>query len=119
LNLIRDCLDKRLVDRNERLMGRVDGIVFKLEPKRQPRVTFIELGMVTRADRFGGFPGRIVAKLTRRSQIADRYQIPWRKIRVGINEVRADVIAEETPALAWELWLRKHVIGRIPGAHGK
>jgi hypothetical protein len=44
------------------------------------------------------------------------YRIPWGKIKVGLNEVRADVEAEQTPALEWELWLRKKVIGRIPGA---
>ena len=44
------------------------------------------------------------------------YRIPWGKVRVGLNKVEADVEAEKTPALEWELWLRKHVIGRIPGA---
>ncbi len=44
------------------------------------------------------------------------YLIPWSKIKVGLNEVRADVEAEKTRALEWELWLRKKVIGRIPGA---
>jgi hypothetical protein len=36
--------------------------------------------------------------------------------KVGLNKVVADVEAEKTPALEWELWLRKKVIGRIPGA---
>jgi hypothetical protein len=47
---------------------------------------------------------------------ASRYRIPMSKIRVGLNTVTADVEAEKTPALEWELWLRKKVIGRIPGA---
>jgi len=44
------------------------------------------------------------------------YRIAWGKLKVGLNTVIADVEAEKTPALEWELWLRKKVIGRIPGA---
>ena len=51
-----------------------------------------------------------------RADAPDPYRIAWGKIKVGLNTVRADVEAEKTPALEWELWLRKKVIGRIPGA---
>src|SRR6185369_15529561 len=47
---------------------------------------------------------------------AQRNAISEGKIKVGLNEVRADVEAEKTPALEWELCLRKKVIGKIPGA---
>jgi hypothetical protein len=117
MDLIRDCLDEQLLDREKRPMGRVDGIILTLEPGRQPRVSYIELGAITIADRIGARVGRLVRRLRKRaSTSADRYRIPMSKIRVGLNTVRADVEAENTPALEWELWLRKKVIGRIPGA---
>jgi hypothetical protein len=50
------------------------------------------------------------------SLASEPYRIAWGKVKVGLNKVVADVEAEKTPALEWELWLRKKVIGRIPGA---
>jgi hypothetical protein len=117
MDLVRDCLDEQLLDHKKRPMGRVDGIILMLEPGRQPRVSHIELGAITIADRIGARAGKLARRLMkRRSTSADRYRIPMSKIRVGLNTVTADVEAEKTPALEWELRLRKKVIGRIPGA---
>ena len=61
--------------------------------------------------------GNAISNLMERRHIESApYRIPWGEIKVGLNEVRADVEAEKTPALEWELWLRRKVIGRIPGA---
>jgi hypothetical protein len=108
MNLIRDCLDKQVDDRFKRRMGRVDGIVLEVEPGRPPRVAYVELGVKTLMNRLSRRLGNAISH--------ESYRIPWSKIKVGLNEVRADVEAEKTPALEWELWLRKKVIGRIPGA---
>jgi hypothetical protein len=115
MDLVRDCLDKPLLDRNHRPMGRVDGIVLELEPNRAPRVAYMELGKRTIGDRLGGRLGQLLARaLPGRSP--ERFRVAWGKLRVGLNEVTAQVEAEKTPALAFEVWLRKKVIGRIPGA---
>ena len=117
MDLIRDCLDKEIEDRFKRRMGRVDGIILELETGRPPRVAYIELGVTTLMNRLSKRLGRLVARFLNRLEISpDPYRIPWGKIKVGLNNVRADVEAEKTPALEWELWLRKKVIGRIPGA---
>ena len=117
MDLFRHCLDLQLFDRNKRRMGRVDGIILELEPNRQPRVAYIEVGMMTAADRFSVYLRRRIIGLMKRVGIrTDRCQIAWGKIRVGMNEVTADVDAESTSALAVEMWLRKKVIGKIPGA---
>lgn len=108
MNLIRDCLDKQVNDRFKRRMGRVDGIVIEVESGGPPRVAYVELGVKTLMNRLSRRLGKMITH--------EPYRIPWGKIKVGLNEVRADVEAEETPALEWELWLRKKVIGRIPGA---
>jgi hypothetical protein len=112
MDLVRDCLDEHLLDRNKRPMGRVDGIILELQPGHQPRVAYIELGAITLADRISKRWGRLLARLTKHEK---RYRIPWNKLTVGLNTVTANVEAEKTPALALELWLRKKVIGRIPG----
>ena len=117
MNLIRDCLDKQIDDRTKRRMGRVDGIVLEVEPGRPPRVAYVELGVKTLMNRVSSRLGNAIARLLERRHIESApYRIAWGKIKVGLNEVRADVEAEKTPALEWELWLRKKVIGRIPGA---
>ncbi|MEA2204905.1 MAG: hypothetical protein QOE77_1681 [Blastocatellia bacterium] len=115
MDLVRDCLDEHLVDRNKRPMGRVDGIILEVGTTGPPRVAYIELGSTTVADRLSPRLSSLMSRMLRRKS-SDRYRIPWNKLRVGLNELTADVEAEATPALAWELWLRKKVIGRIPGA---
>jgi hypothetical protein len=117
MELVRDCLDKQVDDRSKRRMGRVDGIILELEADRAPRVAYIELGVTTLSNRLSLWLGRHVVRWMSRWNISpDPYRIPWGKLKVGLNTVSADVDAEKTPALEWELWLRKKVIGKIPGA---
>lgn len=118
MELIRDCLDKQLIDRHGRKMGKVDGLVISLEKGRQPRVAFIEVGAVLQARRLNKRLAKLVTRLSKRFGVdrSDPYRIPWSKIVVSGIDVTVNVDAEETPALAWEKWLRKNVIGKIPGA---
>ena len=117
MDLIRDCLDKQLDDRNKRRMGRVDGIILDVQDGRQPRVAYVEVGVKTVLNRLSPRLANVIAGWMKKLGIdTDPYRIAWGKMRVGLNKVEADVEAEKTPALEWELWLRKKVIGRIPGA---
>jgi hypothetical protein len=118
VDLIRDCLDKQLVDRNGCKMGRVDGIVIEVGDGRKPIVTAIQVGAVCQASRLHPGLGRIVRSLSKRWGVVsnDPFRVPWSKVVAGGIEAIAGVDAESTPALAWELWLRKNVINRIPGA---
>ena len=117
MDLMRDCLDKQLDDRAKRRMGRVDGIILELETGRPPRVAYVEVGVTTLMNRLSRRLGNRTGRLMKRFGITpDPYRIPWGKLMVGLNQVIVDVEAEKTPALEWELWLRKNVIGRIPGA---
>jgi hypothetical protein len=98
--MIRDVLDKQLVDRQQRKMGKVDGIVVELRDGKPPRLA------------------QWLAALARRWGIGrgEPFRIPWSQVRdIGID-VEVDLDVEQTPVLAWERWLSKHVIGRIPGA---
>jgi hypothetical protein len=117
MDLMRDCLDKQLDDCNKRRMGRVDGIILEIEDGRQPHVAYVEVGVKTLLNRLSPRLADVVAGWLKRIGIStDPYRIAWGKVKVGLNKVTADVEAEKTPALEWELWLRKKVIGRIPGA---
>lgn len=47
MHLVREVLDKQVIDPNHRKAGRVDGIVLELRPGAPPRVAFIEVGVLT------------------------------------------------------------------------
>jgi hypothetical protein len=116
MNLVRDCLDKQMEDRVKRRMGRVDGIVLELETGRPPRVAYVELGVKTLMNRLSPRLGKVIERFLDRRHIKTApYRIAWSQVRVGLNHVEADVEAEKTPALEWEVWLREKVIKRIPG----
>ena len=119
MHVIRDLLDAQLVDKEDQHLGRVDGIVALVEDGAPPRVLHFEVGFVSLARRIHPRFERLVEAMHRRWSVrrVTRYQIPWSAvIDVDTHRVQVDVRAEETPAFDWERWLRRHVIGRIPGA---
>lgn len=119
MEVIRDVLDKQLIDRKGRPMGKADGVIMEIEEDAQPRLSFVETGAITQARRLSARLARWVEAIVRRTG-ADResecYRIPWSKLVVTGIDITVNVEAEETPAFTFERWLRTHVIGRIPGA---
>lgn len=119
MDLVRDVLDKQVVDRNQTKMGKVDGIVLELREGEPPRVAFAELGAVALARRIGPRIGRWVSRTAARlggERHREPFRIPWRKVRdVGID-VEVDIDVNETRVFDWQNWLRDRVIARIPGA---
>jgi sporulation protein YlmC with PRC-barrel domain len=122
MDIIRDVLDNQLVDRNQRNMGKVDGIIMELRDPEPPRLAYIEVGVTTLARRINPRLAGWVAAIARTwgAKQSEPFRIPWSKVRdVGID-VEVDVEAQETPALAYEKWLSDRIITRIPGAnHGE
>lgn len=118
MKLIRDVLDKQLIDNQQRPMGKVDGIIMEVYDDGPPRVSFIEVGGVTLARRLHPRLGRWIKKLARVCRVTsgEPFRISWSQIVVTGIDVTVALDLEDTPALAWELWFRKHIIGRIPGA---
>ena len=51
MELIRDILDKQLVDRRETKVGKVDGLVVELREGEPPRIVFIEIGRASCRER--------------------------------------------------------------------
>jgi sporulation protein YlmC with PRC-barrel domain len=118
LDLIRDVLDKQVVDADETKMGRVDGVVLQLRDGEPPRVQALEMGFVTLALRVGRRTERAVEALRRRFSVrrTARYRVPWEKvIDVNVDHVQVDVDDEQTPAFDWERWLRFHIVRKVPG----
>ncbi len=118
MDLVRDCLDKQLVDRHGKKMGRIDGIVIEVGDGLKPKVLAIEIGAVCQAQRLHPKLADLARWVSKRLGVErnDPYRLPWSKVVPAKIEAIAAVEAEHTPALAWELWLRRNVIGRIPGA---
>jgi hypothetical protein len=117
MDLIKDVLDNQLVDRKDRKIGKVDGIVVELRDGLPPRLLRIEVGPSTVArrmhPRFGAW---VAARLHRWDKIrTEPITIPWVAIQeIGIN-VKLDRDAAMTTTMAWENWLSDHIIRRIPG----
>ena len=118
VDLIREVLDKLLVNRDHCPMGRVDGIIVEMREGRPPLLTHIETGPATSARRVSRrLAKRVSAFVRNRGPRRDAsFRVPWSRIRRAGVEVEVEMDAQETPAVAWEQWIRDHVIGRIPGA---
>jgi sporulation protein YlmC with PRC-barrel domain len=119
MHVFRDLLDKQIVDREEERVGRVDGIIAEIREGAPPRVIQVELGFVTIARRIHRRFETLAEAAHKRWSVrrSARYHIDWSNVMdVNVHHVKVDVKVEETPAFDWERWLRRHVIGRIPGA---
>ena len=117
MDLVRDVLDQKLLDREDCEMGRVDGLVMQLGEHSQPRITHIQIGGTTPWMRLHPAFARLSARLARMwgPKRKEPVRIPWsRVISVG-RDVKLDVRVRETGAIDWEIWIARHVIERIPG----
>jgi sporulation protein YlmC with PRC-barrel domain len=118
LHLIRDVLDKLLVDRDGIPLGRVDGIVLLISAEQaQPRIIQIECGMKTLLQRLSTRWTQRIQRISRR--LGWRWRAPvhvdWSNIYEIGKELTLNVRGEDSKLLASERWLRDHVIRQIPG----
>jgi sporulation protein YlmC with PRC-barrel domain len=119
MHLSRDLLDNQVLDGRKRKIGKVDDVVIVLRRGKPPHIMAIELGFPTLLARISPALGSWAARLERRLAVTDgeAVRIPMNRIEhAGINLV-ADIDADRTAVYAWERWVRKVFIGRIPG-HG-
>ena len=114
LDLVRDVLDKKVLDRYGREMGRVDGVVIEIAGSAA-RVAAIEIGSSTLARRVAGFLGRWASGLERALGIdAGRpLRIPFSAVLDVTHHVRVDVAVGDTAGAVVEHALRD-VFGSLP-----
>jgi sporulation protein YlmC with PRC-barrel domain len=103
MHLVRDLLDKQLVDGGENKIGKVDGLVIEVRDGGPPRIAAIETGAGVVLERLGW-------RTTRH-----RYRVAFEKvIDVGVD-VTLNVDPQQMPVVQWQDWLRRHVLRWIPG----
>lgn len=118
MELVRNVLDKQVLDEEGCRIGKVDGIVVALRKGRAPRVIALELGVATLAGRiqagFGDWVYRIEQRwgLTNSEPARIRFE---HIVKTGID-VTVNIAVRRTGALKWENWLRDRIVSRIPGS---
>ena len=117
MQLIRDLLDKGVIDRHGREMGRVDRVVVEHGDGSPPRVVAIEIGPSALAERLGRSLGRWIMGLLHGLDMDE-----GQPLRVHVNQilavtdrVKVDLAFGETAAARLEHQLRG-LVTRIPGA---
>ena len=117
MDLIRDVLDKKVVDRNGREMGRVDTIVLEIRQGAAPLVTALETGPAVLAYRVRPIFGRWAAALEHAFDVDEGrpVRIPFGQVLDVADHVKVDLAFGETAAAAVEQRLRRWV-SSIPGS---
>jgi sporulation protein YlmC with PRC-barrel domain len=117
MHIVRDLLDQRVVDRNGREMGRVDGIVLEAGGPGPPRIVAIEIGISVAARRVRRFLGHWAAGLERALDIHQGrpLRVPFACVLQIHDQVRVDLAANDSPATTLERRLRD-IVRSIPGA---
>ena len=115
--LVRDVLDKQIIDANKCKVAKVDGIVLALRQNRPPRVIALEMGQSTAwrrvHPRLGAFAEWLRAKFEPGQGAVPR--ILFEHVEGTGIDVHVDIDGKRSRALAWEDWLEERVIAKIPG----
>jgi sporulation protein YlmC with PRC-barrel domain len=117
MELVRDLLDKLVIDRNGREMGRVDGIVIECGDGIPPRVSAVEIGPSVLGYRLHPAIGRLLAGLEHAFGVAHGrpVRIPFSDVTEIATDVKVDLAIGETAVGNVEQALRGW-IGKLPGA---
>ena len=121
IDLVRDLLDKQIVDAEGTRMGRVDGVVLAIDGDGQPRVDHLELGFSVLARRIHPRLEQWLQALRERWSVrrSARQIVPWSKVTaLDPHHLQAGVKAIDTPAFDWERAARK-LVKKIPGAEAE
>lgn len=118
MRLVHDLLDKQVLDLNRQRIGRVDGIVLKLEEGKPPVITHIEIGRAALSRRLGqGFGRALMAVLKAFGQNSSQtsFRVPFCKVTCSDIEVQLDLTRGDIPADYWQDWLRDRIVRHLPG----
>jgi hypothetical protein len=115
IHLVRDVLDTQVLDRDEKPVGKVDGIALELRAGEPARVAWLEVDGACAWRRLGERFGRWAAAAARRWRgEAGAYRFTWAQVRPLDVDLQIDASVEDTSAFALERWLRDK-LRVIPG----
>jgi hypothetical protein len=109
-------LDRQIVDKNKRLAGNVDDVVFDVDAKGQLTLVALRSGPGALATRLGH---RLLGEwLAHAHEIVDAHEgdIPIGKVRKMGPQIDVELEANELSSESTEQWFRDHVISHIPGS---
>lgn len=112
MDLVCDVLDKRVVDRNGRAMGRVDGIVLEQRAGQPPRVSALLVGPSALGHRLSPALGRWIEAMERALGIAERRpaRIAFKQVLETEPDVNVDLSVADTAVDIVEQKLRGWII---------
>lgn len=114
-----DLLDRQILDRDGEPVGKVDDVELALGEDGTPYVAALLVGQQALGDRMGGWLGRWLADVARRLA-PDRergpIRIPYDLVAELNSAVNLAVSRDLLPDPPLEVWLRDHLVARIPGA---
>lgn len=112
-------IDRQLVDRDGRLAGKVDDVELVRRPDGRLVVTAVLCGPGALGPRLPGLLGRFTLAVWRRLH-AELDPAPARIPFAAVYEigtgVRLSRSRDELPNQDLEVWMRRHVIEKLPGA---
>ena len=116
-----ELLDRQLVDREGRLVGKVDDVEFELpdDPAGLPRVIALLAGLGALANHIGGDTGKALAAAERRlTEDRDRHpsRVDIAVVREIGSTIELDADAEDLDSNRAERWVRDVIIDKIPGS---
>jgi sporulation protein YlmC with PRC-barrel domain len=117
VDLVRDLLDKQVIDRNSRELGRVDSVIIELREDGSAAVAAIEIGFIAVAERVHPFLGRCARAIETVLGVEEGrpVRIPFSKIIDVGKDIKVDIAAGDTPVAVLESKARRWV-STIPGA---
>ena len=116
-----ELLDRQLVDRDGRLVGKVDAVEFELpdDPGALPHVTALLSGLGALANHIGGDTGAALAAAERR--LATRRDRQPSRVDIAMvtdiaSSIQLDADREDLDTNRAERWVRDVIVDKIPGA---
>jgi len=117
MDVVHDVLDKHIVDRNGREMGRVDGILLEDRPNEPPRLRAVLIGASALGFRVNPIVGRWVHGVEYGVGIGEErpIRIDFSHVAEVGEKVKVDVTVAESGAETLERRLREWIL-KIPGS---
>ena len=121
LHLVHNILDAQLIDRRCERIGRADDVILELRDDAPPRVSALLIGAPVRSARIGRIAQWVTRSLTALAHAhrTGESRVPFVAVRCIASTIELDVDERDLDSEKLELWLRDHIVCRIPGAAGE